>query len=741
MGTLVQKLNAGIRKLAGKDPSASHHPAVRTPTIIQLEALECGPAALAIVLAYYGRWVAIEELRVACGVSRNGSKASNIMRAARAHGLETQGLKLGPEKLAELRPPVILHWNFSHFVVFEGFLRNGRGRINDPATGRRKVSMSELDQSMTGVVLDFGPGALFERRGAPPRLWRSLGPRLKGRHSALAFIFLASLLLMVPGLLMPVFSRIFIDYVLLGRQSSWVPPLLVGMMASLCVLSGLNWLQRSFLLRFQTQLAVENCGRFFWHLLRLPLQFFDQRFTGDLSSRVQLNDRLADLISGDLAVSALSCLVLVFFATIMLQYDAVLTAVSVVIVSLNLLVLRWVSRERADGNKRLLREEGKLNSIALWGLEMIESLKATSSEGDLFSRWAGQQAKVMNLRQSLEIANQPVEMLPPLLTAINAALILGIGGFRVVHGSLSLGGLVAFQILTVAFTAPVSRLVSLGRRLQLAEGEVGLLDDVLRARPELPERLAEEEEVPALPRLKLTGALELQGITFGYSPMDSPVVKDISLVLPPGGCVAVVGRTGSGKSTLTKLISGLYQPWEGSLLFDGQDRSGFSRSLWMNSVAIVNQEIFVFEGTVRENLGLWNDHVTEEQMLAAVHDACILDEIKARPGGLDAMVAEGGMNWSGGQLQRLEIARALCGEPTLLVLDEATSALDPETEARIVRNLRLRGCACLIIAHRLSTVRDADEIIVLEHGTVVQRGTHQDLIQVPGPYSQLIINE
>jgi NHLM bacteriocin system ABC transporter peptidase/ATP-binding protein len=712
---------------------------VQTPTVIQMEALECGAAALAIVLAFHGRWVSIEELRVTCGVSRNGSKAKNILEAARNYGLDTQAFKVAPARLSDLKLPVILHWNFSHYVVFEGFDRRGRALINDPAFGRRKVSTAEFDESMTGVVLTFSPGPSFERKGEPPRLLRALRNRLRGASAAIAFVFFLSLLLLVPGLFAPSLTRLFIDHVMLGHEAAWTRPLLLAMVVNLTVLCVVTWLQRSFLLRFQTQMAVDGARRFFWHLLRLPMEFFNQRFTGDISSRIGLNDRVADLLSGELAVSALSFLVLLFFACVMVQYDAVLTQVTILVVALNLFLLRRISRRRADDNKRLLKEENRLQSVALWGLDTIETLKATSSEGDLFARWSGQQAKVINLRQQMERANRAVELLPPLFNALNAAVILGLGGLRVMQGRLSVGGLVAFQILTVAFTSPVNRLVSFGRRLQIAEGEVGLLDDVLQARPVViePPAVSGGRQAGA----KLSGHLRLSGITFGYSPLDAPVVQEINLEVRPGACVAVIGKTGSGKSTITKLVSGLYEPWRGSMLFDGRLRSELPRGAWMNSVAVVDQDIFTFEGTVRENLQLWNKDVSEERLLAAAGDAAILQDILARPGQFEAAVSEGGVNWSGGQLQRFEIARALAGDPSLLILDEATSALDAATETQIVHNLRRRGCACLLVAHRLSTIRDADEIIVLEDGKIVQRGRHAELIDSDGPYSHLVLYE
>jgi NHLM bacteriocin system ABC transporter peptidase/ATP-binding protein len=714
---------------------------VRTPGIIQMEALECGAATLAIVLAHYGRWVPIEELRNICGVSRNGSRAGDILRAARSYGLETQGFKVEPRKLRDLNTPLVLHWKFSHFVVFEGFYPDGSASINDPSIGRRRISAAELDQSMTGVVLTFRPGANFERKGEAPHLLRAIRKRIGNAWVALGFVFLTSMLLLFPDLLMPSFARLFVDRVLLGQQDTMMKPLLFAMLVTAGVLAVLTWLQRSFLLRFRTQLYVEGAGRLLWHLLRLPLDFFHQRHLGDLSSRVKLNDQLAELLSGELALTALSLVTLFFFALVMVQYDPILTAISIFVVASNLAVLRSVSKKRIEANTRLLYEEGALNSIALWGVEIIESMKSTSNEGDLFARWAGQQAKTLNLRQEVEVANKPLEVLPALLNSINTVLILGIGGLRVIQGRLSLGSLLAFQILTIAFTAPASRLVNLGRRLQLADGEMKLIDDIFQTETVVP-----EQPVPSLlsrttPAAKLNGSLEIRGVTFGYIPGEPPVLKNIEINVGPSRSVALIGKTGSGKSTLSKLVARLYEPWSGEILFQGRSRSAIDPATWTRSVTVVDQDIFVFEDTVLQNIRLWNDQIPVERVIAAARDACILDEIMARDGGLNAWVAEGGVNWSGGQLQRLEIARALASDPSLLVLDEATSALDPETEAQIVHNIRQRGCSSLVVAHRLSTIRDADEILVLDEGEIVQRGTHAEMSKAPGPYVDLVVNE
>lgn len=728
-------------KRGNDSPAEAPRPkAIRTPTVLQMEAVECGAAALAIVLAHFGRWVPLEELRIACGVSRDGSKASNMVKAAREYGLEAKGYKREPQTLRGVQPPMILHWNFNHFVVLEGF-RKGRVHLNDPAVGPRVVTEEELDQAFTGVVLTFKPGPEFQKRGEPPRLWSALRQRLVGTRAALAFVILAGLALVVPGLVVPVFSKVFVDGVLLEGRRDWLPPLLLGMGATALMMGLLTWLQQTYLLRLETRMAVAGSSRFLWHVLRLPTEFFSQRFAGDISSRVGINDRVAQLLSRDLATNVLGAAMIVFFAVFLFRYDPVLTLVGIAIVSLNVAALRYVSRKRVDGNRRLLQDQGKLMGTAIGGLQTIETLKATGGESDLFTRWSGYQAKVVNGRQELERYTQMLDAVPPLLAAVNTALILGLGGLRVMNGTLSLGGLVAFQILMASFIAPVTRLVNLGGRLQMVEGDMNRLDDVLRYRIDESVGQGPDEPVPEGEPVKLSGTLELRGISFGYSRLDPPLIDGFDLVLKPGARVALVGGSGSGKSTIAKLVTGLYKPWSGEVLLDGRRRSVIPARVVANSLATVDQSVFLFEGSVRENLTLWDSTVPLPEVVAAAKDACIHEEIAARPGGYDSPVEEGGMNWSGGQRQRLEIARALVGRPSLLVLDEATSALDPLTEAAIDQNLRRRGCTCLIIAHRLSTIRDADEIIVLERGKVVQRGTHDELKGIEGPYARLISTE
>jgi len=715
-----------------------------------MEAVECGAAALAMVLAYHGRYVPLEELRLACGVSRDGSKANNVLRAARGYGLVTKGVKREPADLRAMPVPMIVHWNFNHFVVLDGF-QGDRVHINDPASGPTVVADAEFDQSFTGVALCFEKGPEFRRGGAPPSFTRALAHRLPGAGAALGFCILAGLALAVPGIVAPAFARVFVDSVLVHGLVNWVRPLLVIMGVGALVAGALTWIQQHYLLRLETKLSVQTSARFFWHVLRLPVEFFSQRFAGDIGNRVAINDRVAKLVSGDLATTALGVLFVVLYAVLMFQYDVVLTLLGVLVAVLNIGALKWVERRREDLNRRLLQDRGKLMGTAMGGLQTIESLKASGAESDFFSRWAGYNAKVANAYQQLQHTTMLLGIVPPTLMAVNSALLLGVGGLRVIEGHMSIGLLIAFQGLMMLFLVPINRMVDLGSTVQEVRGDLARLDDVLRAKTDRylgdTESAADALPAPAADPLtrpsaaKLSGHLVLRGVTFGYSRLDAPLVRGFDLVLRPGSRVALVGGSGSGKSTIAKLVAGLYEPWEGSILFDDRPREAIPRDVVTASLAVVDQDISMFEDSIRDNIAMWDPTVSETDIVQAARDAAIHDDLSARSGGYAAPMEEGGRNFSGGQRQRLEIARALAGNPTILVLDEATSALDPATEQTIDDNLRRRGCTCLIVAHRLSTIRDCDEIIVLDRGQVIQRGTHDAMSAVPGPYRTLIAAE
>ncbi len=729
------------------DAAANAVKRVRTPTILQMEAVECGAASLAIVLGYFGRLVPLEELRVECGVSRDGSKASNVLKAARKYGLVAKGFKKEPADLKSMPVPMIVHWNFNHFLVLEGF-QDGKAFLSDPASGPKAVSEEEFDQSFTGVALTFERGADFTPGGESTGLVGPLRRRLRGLAPALAYAVLAGVALLIPGLVAPTFTKVFIDEVLVKGLTSWLRPLLLLMGITAAVTFVLTALQQHYLIRFENRLSLGTSSRFFWHTLRLPVEFFTQRYAGEIGNRVAINDKIAKLLSGDLATTALNFMVIAMYALLMLQYDVVLSFVSLVTAVANMAALRWVSSRRTVLSQRLQQDRGKLMGAAMGGLQTIETLKAGGSESDFFARWSGYQAKVLNGFQELQLTTQFLSAVPPFLMAVNTALILGVGGLRVMDGHLTMGMLVAFQSLMLAFLSPVNRLVSLGGQLQEVKGDLTRLDDVLRAKtdPGLVDAPAETEaaRAPAVftGRSRLDGYLELRDVSFGYSRLDPPLIENFGLSLRPGNRVALVGGSGSGKSTVAKLVAGLYEPWSGEILFDGMPRRAIPRQVLINSVAVVDQDISMFEGSIRENLTLWDRTVPDNHMVEAAKDAAIHDDLTARVGGYGAPLEEGGRNFSGGQRQRMEIARALVLNPRILVLDEATSALDPTTEKQIDENLRRRGCTCLIVAHRLSTIRDCDEIIVLSKGKVVQRGTHEQMAAQAGePYARLIASE
>jgi NHLM bacteriocin system ABC transporter peptidase/ATP-binding protein len=711
----------------------------KTPTIMQMEAVECGAASLAMILGYHGKWVPLEELRLRCGVSRDGSKASNLLKAARSYGLTSKGFNKEPENLRTMSLPMVVFWNFNHYLVVEGF-RNGKVYLNDPAAGKRVVSDEEFDLSFTGVALTFELGAEFKKGGQPQSVLAALKRRFVGLNDAIAYLVLVGVALVLPGLVVPVFSSVFIDKLLISGMDSWLKPLLLGIVITALLRVALTWLESYYLLRVRTQIALASASKFFWHVLRLPVEFYTQRSPGEISSRVGINDKVAGMLSGDLAKAFLAVIQAVFFAALMFFYDVWLTLISIVVVSINVFVMQQISQKTKEASQKLAIDGGKVFGATMSGLRVMETVKSSGGESSFFSKWAGYQAKYVNSEQAMARVGLVMGSLPALLTVLNGLLILGVGGMRVIDGHLSIGMLVAFQSLAASFTGPVQSLVGLGKKMLEVQGDMNRLDDVMQYREDpwlnrgpLPQ--TKGGQVAA----KLAGKVELNNISFGYNPAGSALVENFNLVLNPGERVAIVGPSGCGKSTISRLVMGLYEPWGGSIKFDDQPRETFGRYEFFNSVALVDQDIVLFEGSIRDNLSMWDKSVSDQDVIQAAKDACIHDVIMSRPGGYDSKLEENGVNMSGGQRQRLEIARALATNPRILVMDEGTSALDPATEQQIDENLRRRGCACIIIAHRLSTIRDADEIVVLSYGHIVERGTHDNLIQIDGGfYSRLI---
>ena len=712
----------------------------RTPLVLQIEATECGAACLASVLRHFGCWVSLEEMREACAVGRDGCSAADIARAARRYGLEATGWRREIEELPGVSLPAILFWEFRHFVVLE---RIGKGRyvIVDPARGRRVVDEDGFDRAFTGVILELEPAGSFRRKAPPPGVLRRLWPWMRGFGSSLLFSLVAGLLLAVPGIAAPVLLGLFVDDVLGGGQEDWSGALIGAMAAAAVAVYILTWLRQRALRRLAVAVAIRQADRFVGRLLSRSAQFFARRMAGDLMSRVQSVERVVAAgvrrlvdVSVDLATS-------LAFLSLMFVYDAWLAAVVILVAASCAAAARFAGRFRTDESHGLRREQGLWIGVGLAGLRNVESLRATASEDDFFSRWSGHQARELNARQRFEELGHVTDAVPVLFTALAGAAVLGIGGWRMMNAEMAPGSLMAFYMLAWGFLQPIGRFVQSAELLRTLEAELARLEEVLGApgsrigaTPAVARRLATVGG-----SLRLRGKLEMRGVAFGFRRHRSPLIEGIDLVVEPGRRIAIVGPSGSGKSTLSLLAAGIYQPWSGAILFDGMRRDDIPRDVLNDSIAVVAQDTALIEGSLRDNLTLWNPTVPDAQLIAAARDAAIHDEIMARPGGYDAAVEEGGRNFSGGQRQRLEIARALVSDPSLLILDEATAALDAIAENRIGDALRRRGCSCLVVAHRLSTVRDSDRIVVLDRGRVVQDGTHDELIAVEdGLYAELV---
>ena len=717
---------------------------VRTPLVLQMEATECGAACLTSVLRHFGCWVSLEEMRAACDVGRDGCSAADIARAARQYGLEAVGWKREIDDLPKLALPAILFWEFRHFVVLEG-IGKGRYFLNDPGRGRRTIDEDGFDRGFTGVALELTPAGSFRRTKRPPGVLRRLWPWVSGFKSALLFAVVAGLLLAVPSVAAPVLLALFVDQVLMGGQVDWSGALIGAMAAAAAAVYVLTWLRQRALRRLSIAVAARQADRFVGSLLRRPAHFFARRMAGDLLSRMQSVEHVVAVGVNQLVGVTIDVTMSLAFLSLMFVYDATLT-VCVVLVAVSCAVAaRVASRHRGEESHSLRREQGLWTGIGLAGLHNMETVRATASEDDFFARWSGHQARELNARQGFEELGHMTEAIPVLFTALGGIVVLGLGGWQMMSGEMPLGSLIAFYILAWNFLEPVGRFVQFAELLRTLDAELARLEELLGA-PDSRSEAKPPATPPAIPRvatvggrLRLRGRVEMRDVTFGFQRHRAPLIESFNLTIEPGQRVAIVGPSGSGKSTLSLLAAGIYQPWSGEILFDGMRREDIERDVLNDSLSVVTQDAALISGSVRDNLTLWDPNLPDPQVIAAARDAMIHDEIMARSRGYDTEVEEGGRNFSGGQRQRLEIARALVPNPSVLILDEATAALDTITEIRIDDALRRRGCSCLIVAHRLSTIRDSDRIIVLAGGRAVQDGIHDDLIAVEGGlYRELV---
>ncbi len=711
----------------------------KVPVVMQMEALECGAASLAMVMAYYDKWVPLEQVRLDCGVSRDGSNARNVLIAARSYGFEAQGYRCEVEALkSDMTYPCIIHWNFNHFVVLDGF-RGKYAYINDPARGEVKVPMDEFDKSFTGVCLQFRPGESFVPGGRRKSTLAFARKRLEGAGAAVVFVMLTTAIGYLFGVINPIFSRFFMDRLLTGENRELLMPFL-GMMVLLGVAQvTMAWVQAIYSRKINGKMAVVGSSTFMWKVLRMPMEFFTQRLSGDILQRQSSNASIASMLVNTFAPLLLNTAMMIVYLVFMLRYSVMLTIVGIATIIINLMVSRIISAKRVNISRVQMRDSGKLSSATVSGIQMVETIKSSGAENGYFQKWAGYQASVNAASVSFARLNQYLGMIPELMSSLADAAVLVLGVWLAIRGQFTLGMVFLFQGFMNSFMTPATTLISAGQTVLEMRTQMERIEDVMEYPTDVifsDKPLSEDADYS-----KLSGRIELKNVTFGYSRLGEPLIRDFSMSMTPGSRVAFVGTSGCGKSTLSKLISGLYQPWSGEILFDGKHIQDIDRSVFTGSVAVVDQDIVLFEDTIANNIKMWDESIEDFEMILAARDAQIYDDIIARDGGFYGKLIEGGKDLSGGQRQRLEIARVLAQDPSVIIMDEATSALDAKTEYELVKAVKDRGITCIIIAHRLSTIRDCDEIIVLDKGQVVERGTHDELYARGGFYSELISND
>lgn len=710
----------------------------KVPVIMQLEALECGAACLCMIAAYYKKWIPLTKVRQDCGVSRDGSIAKNILTAGRAYGFEGSGYKVDPSAIESLTLPAIIHWDFNHFVVLCGVDRKkNKIYINDPSRGRVTVTMQEFDKSFTGVALCFSPGENFKPEGKPKSILSFAKRYLKHSLTPLILLTIVSLVVELIGVVDPLLSKIFIDNILSKQNPEWLKPFLGVMIIVLLAQILIGIIQSVYWRKIEGKFSVSSSSEFMWKVLKLPLEFFSQRYTGDIVARQETTSSVALTLIQKIAPICIKIFSLIFYLAVMINYSLVLTFIGLLATILDIFVARYTSKELLNFQRASIPNDGKLYSVTYSGFSMIETIKSTGAESGYFERWAGYYCKQNNASVNMSRFVYYINIIPEIISNIANSTILISGVYLIINGNFTIGMLTAFQGFLTNFWDPINDFIDMYKNFVSMKCDMERIEDVL----DYPEDEGLNFENNIKEEGKLKGYVDIKNLTFGYNRLLPPLIENFSLSLKPGSKIALVGGSGSGKSTIAKLIMGLYKPWQGEITFDGKEKHEIDSYKFHSSISMIDQEKTMFNDTIRNNIKMWDSSIEDFAMILAARDAEIHSDIISRPNGYNHILKEGGTDFSGGQCQRMEIARALALEPTIVIFDEATSALDAKTENNVMKNIKELGCTCIIVAHRLSTVRDCDEIIVLDKGKVAERGTHEELMENSGKYKDLISTE